>query len=223
MKKVLKKIFNLFKSENKMSQKEKRHSLVGQAHLWKMKQQFQIHFLKSRGLNKTNVFLDIGCGTLRGGIPIITYLDEEKYYGIDVRREVIEEAHQELEQENLTFKKPQILCFSEFSELQFNLKFDVIFAFAVLIHLSDDILNSCLKFVGENLAEQGVFYANVNVIEKHDDDWQGFPVVFRSLEFYKKTADKYGLKIEVISTLRELGHVTNKLGDEQLMLKITIK
>jgi len=50
---------------------EQRHGLVGPARLWKMKRDFQIGFLKNFGLKPDNVLLDLGCGTLRGGIPII--------------------------------------------------------------------------------------------------------------------------------------------------------
>jgi hypothetical protein len=38
------------------------------------------------------VLVDLGCGTLRGGIPIIEYLDADSYIGVDVREEAIEEA-----------------------------------------------------------------------------------------------------------------------------------
>ena len=221
MKKLLKKLKNKVTKKHALSEKEQRHSMVGKARLWKMKQQFQIDFLKKMGLTKQATFLDIGCGTLRGGIPIINYLDENKYYGIDVRSEVIAEAEKELEQENLKSKNPTLISFTDFSEFDFNSKFDVMFAFSVLIHLSDTILESCLKFVSENLEDDGIFYANVNVVENKEQNWQGFPVVFRSLDFYNTIAKKYELTIEVISTLRELGHVTSKLSDEQIMLKIT--
>ncbi|WP_452225894.1 class I SAM-dependent methyltransferase [Lacinutrix cladophorae] len=222
MKRILKKIKKKFFKTNKLSEKEKRHSLVGKSHLWKMKQQFQIDFLVKMGLKKQDTFLDIGCGTLRGGIPIIKYLNEAKYVGVDVRSEVIEEARKELKQEGVELKKPKLINFSNFSELNFDVKFDVIFAFAVLIHLSDNILEECMQFVSKNLSNKGVFYANVNVLKNEEGNWQGFPVVFRSLEFYNQVANKYGLKVEVISTLKELGHITKKLGDEQLMLKITM-
>uniref|UniRef100_UPI00404B10BC class I SAM-dependent methyltransferase n=1 Tax=Gelidibacter sp. TaxID=2018083 RepID=UPI00404B10BC len=223
MKRILNKLKKIFSKKNSLSDKEKRHSLVGQPHLWKMKQQFQIEFLMKMGLKKEDSFLDIGCGTLRGGIPIIRYLNKEKYYGIDVRSQVIEEAKNELIQEKLSSKKPTLVSFSNFSELHFNFKFDKVFAFSVLIHLSDDILENCLRFVSQNLSDSGVFYANVNVIENQEGNWQGFPVVFRSLDFYKEIAKKYSLDVEVISSLRDLGHVTKKIGDEQLMLKFTKK
>ena len=61
------------------SRQERRHSLVGAGNLWKMKQQFQIDFLTEQGLSKSDLLLDIGCGTLRGGIPMISFLDAGNY------------------------------------------------------------------------------------------------------------------------------------------------
>lgn len=212
---IIKYIYSFFQNPQ-----EKRHSLVGPGHLWKMKQNFQINFLKKQGLNKNDKMLDIGCGTLRGGIPFIDYLDKGSYYGIDVRENVLEEGRKELKKNKLKHKSPILLSFSQFTDLKFDIKFDIIFAFSVLIHLDDKIANSCFNFVKENLSEKGIFYANVNIENHKEGSWQGFPVVFRSLDFYKKLAIENGLSTEVIGTLKELGHVSNQeLQDNQIMLK----
>lgn len=204
------------------SKKEKRHELVGPPKLWKMKQEFQIAFLKDMGLNPNQTLLDIGCGTLRGGIPIIEYLDESSYFGIDVREENIQEGLKELQDEGLENKKPTVRSFDTFPDLELGQKFNVMFAFSVLIHMADDISAACLKFVSENLDENGVFYANVNFGDREDGIWRGFPIVFRSMEFYSNMAKQNGLKIESIGTLKELGHLSgSELGDSQVMLKFT--
>ena len=75
-----------------MSKRSKRHFLVGPTSLWKMKQDFQIKFLKENGLLPIHKFIDIGCGTLRGGIPLIQYLNIANYYGIDVRELALDEG-----------------------------------------------------------------------------------------------------------------------------------
>ena len=72
-----------------------RHDWVGPGY-HEMKREFQINFLKSHGLSPDKTLLDLGCGTLQGGIPIIDYLDVGHYFGIDVRSRVILKAHEEL-------------------------------------------------------------------------------------------------------------------------------
>ena len=42
---------------------------------------FQIAFLKERGLVPSSQLLEIGCGPLTGGIPIIEYLEPGNYVG----------------------------------------------------------------------------------------------------------------------------------------------
>lgn len=204
------------------SPQQRRHSLVGAGKLWKMKQHFQIQFLRSQGLNKTDLLLDLGCGTLRGGIPIISFLNPKNYYGLEVREHVLEEGKKELIDSKLSFKEPTLISFTDFNDVNINVLFDVIFAFSVLIHLNDDIANSCFKFVSSHLKADGVFFANVNIGSHPDGNWQGFPVVFRSFEFYQALAVKYGLHITQLGTIKSLGHNSGNLAsDNQIMLKIT--
>jgi len=200
---------------------EKRHSLVGPSHLWKMKQDFQINFLQSQGLQKTDKLLDIGCGTLRGGVPIIEFLNDKNYYGIEVREEVLAEGKKELETYKLEHKNPNLISFDNFSDIELNEKMDVMFAFSVLIHLDDEIANNCFEFVSKYLSENGVFFANVNIESHQDGNWQGFPVVFRTLGFYEELARKNGLNLKTIGDLKDLGHDSGQeLADKQIMLEI---
>jgi len=204
--------------------KEKRHYMVGPPHLWKMKREFQINFLKAQKLKPEHVFLDIGCGTLRGGIPIISYLNSGNYYGIEVREDVLNEGKKELlEEEDLKDKNPVLLHFDDFDYLKISSKFDIILAYSVLIHMDDQIVEKCFDFVSKHLQPDGHFYANVNIEKYKDAKWQGFPVVFRSIEFYMDIAGRYGLQTENLGTLDSLGHYSNQeAGDKQLMLKFKL-
>tara|TARA_B110000438_G_C15638292_1_gene574126 strand:+ start:110 stop:781 length:672 start_codon:yes stop_codon:yes gene_type:complete len=214
LKKIKRKIVTFFQTPQ-----EKRHALVGPAKLWKMKQDFQINFLKSKGLQPNQKLMDIGCGTLRGGIPLIKYLETGNYFGIEVRNDVLDEGKNELKEHDLENKKPQLIAFKEFNEIAISAKLDVMLAFSVLIHMEDSIVEKCLEFVSNNLGDNGVLYANVNLVSHQDSNWQGFPVVFRTLEFYETLAKKNNLKVTTIGTLGELGHVSGQeLGDKQIML-----
>ncbi len=199
---------------------KKKYALVGPPHLWKMKRDFQITFLKNQGLKKTNKLLDIGCGVLRGGIPIIEYLDKGNYYGTEVREEVLAEGKKELKAHHLEHKTPTLISGAGFNDFNLNSTFDIIFAFSVLIHLEDEIAKSCFDFVRKQLSENGVFFANVNIMPHQDGNWLEFPVVFRPLEFYEDLATQNGLMLKVLGRLDDLGHVSGmKLADTQVMLE----
>ncbi len=85
---------------------ETRHILVGAAEHWQAQRDVQLGFLVARGLRPTHHLLDIGCGTLRGGIPLIRFLEPGHYYGIEVRREVLEQGREELREQQLEQKVP---------------------------------------------------------------------------------------------------------------------
>jgi len=86
------------------SQYSARHSLVGPGDLWDVKRRFQLEFLLGAGLKPHHRLLDFGCGTLRGGLPLIEYLDQGNYVGLDVRTETLKEACHELEESGLDQK-----------------------------------------------------------------------------------------------------------------------
>jgi hypothetical protein len=85
-------------------------------------------------------------------------------------------------------------------------EFDYIWAFSVLIHMSDERLGECLSYVSSHLKPLGVLYANVNLGERKEAEaaWEGFPVVCRSLEFYRETAEMYGLNLEPAGQIPKL-------------------
>ena len=205
-----------------ITKKKRRHGMVGPPYLWKMKREFQIKFLKDMDLKPDHYLLDLGCGTLRGGIPIIEYLEIGHYFGIEVRKEVLNEGQKELVETGLEWKKPNLLTSSDITNYKINQKFDFVWAFSVLPHMSDEILVDNLTFVSKHLADDGVFYANVNIDEREEKNWQGFPIVSRTFDFYSQKCVESGLSVSCVGILKDLGHKSNQiLPDSQTMLKIT--
>lgn len=222
MDKYLKKLKYLLRLQTASDIKEQRHSLSGPPKRWKVKREFQINFLKSMGLAKSNTLLDFGCGTLRGGIPIIEYLDIGNYTGIDVREVVLDEGRKELEEEGLEHKSPKLIHFENIRDLDIEKEFDVIFAFAVLGHLDHDQLQHSLDFVRKHLSNTGRFFANVHLGSKPDGVWQGFPVISRSFKYYKDISSKSGLTIKRLGTLSDFGHpYSNGKPENKVMLEFT--
>jgi len=197
----------------------RRHALVGPAHLWKMKREFQREFLTNAGLRPDQSLLDVGCGTLRGGVPLITYLLPGRYCGIDVRAEALEGARRELALTGLESKHPRLVHSPDLATLDLGRRFDFVWAFSVLIHMSDEVLDGCLTGIGRHLASDGVFFANVKYGKRRDGNWQGFPLVWRSLDFYRTAAARHGLTVEDMGPLSEHGHRSGiESQDAQRML-----
>jgi SAM-dependent methyltransferase len=199
---------------------ERRQGMVGPSHLWKMKRDFQIRFLRSVGMAREHYVLDLGCGVLRGGLPIIEYLDKGHYYGIESRQTVLDEGVSALREAGLQSKAPTLLFLNDLSKAALDRKFEFIWAFSVLIHMEDRILDSCLDFASRYLGRGGRMYANVNIGNEEEGRWQEFPVVNRSREFYEAAAERHGLHVKDVGTLHSLGHVSGSPSqDLQLMLE----
>lgn len=202
-----------------LTRSARRHAGVGQAATWKMKRKFQMEFLQRFGLQPQHHVLDIGCGTLRGGVPIIRFLEADRYYGVETREEILKEARAEMIENDLTDKRPTLLISKTLDALDLTVSFDVIWAFSVLIHLTDEIAEECFCLVRRCLKPTGCFYANVNVGERAEGRWQGFPVVWRHTGFYRDLATRQGFDMTDMGDLESLGHRSGvRSQDAQRML-----
>jgi SAM-dependent methyltransferase len=182
-----------------------------------MKRRFQIGFLRSQGLEPRHRLLDIGCGTLRGGIAFIDYLEAGHYVGVDSRPKVLEEARQELAESGLEPKEPELVCSSGPPAMS---GFDYAWAFSTLIHMPDEIVQAYLQ--AGLLGAEGALYANVLLGESPQLEWSGFPVIWRPLELYEEWAGKAGLHTESLGPLHELGHRSGaEEGDSSVMLRFS--
>jgi SAM-dependent methyltransferase len=113
-----------------------------------------------KNIKKTDRFLDFGCGSMRLGKHLIPWLNSGRYIGIDFRQDVID-AGLENEFENiavLTEKKPQFICNSVFDLSSIQNKIDVIWVYAVFIHLNDTNVKLALKNCLDALSDDGVIY-----------------------------------------------------------------
>jgi SAM-dependent methyltransferase len=199
------------------SRQSRRHAKVGPLENWREKRQFQIRFLRDHGLRPDQTILDVGCGTLRGGIPIIEYLEPERYTGLEARPEVLDEARAELREHRLEDKHPALVVNGDLATFDLGRRFDVIWAFSVLIHMSDDVLDGALEFVGRHLAEGGTFFGNIATEARSDKIWEGFPDVARPISFYEERARAHGLAVENLGPMRALGHPAGHGADQQML------
>jgi len=88
--------------------------------------------------------VDIGCGALRCGVPIIQYLEAGNYYGLDINASLIEAGKCELTKEGLTAKYPTLLVNDKFEIERFGVSFDFAIAQSVFTHLDRNLILHCL-------------------------------------------------------------------------------
>ncbi len=204
-----------------MDQETALEAEVGPPGFWKETQGFQIDFLRSQGLQPDDRLLDLGCGVLRGGLPLIDYLNTGRYTGVDVRPDVITEAESLVKNFNLTSKNPALYASDNFgvSEINPNTQ-DMIFSFQLLYHLSDKLVFECLHACAKLLKTEGRLFANVHTVDPgRRSRWKEFPFISRPLEFYKSAAQEAGLACRDLGRMSDLGYTTELGGHRNKMLE----
>jgi cyclopropane fatty-acyl-phospholipid synthase-like methyltransferase len=127
--------------------------------LWEKIGGLQFNFLSKEGLMPEHKLLDIGCGSLRGGVFFIRYLNEGNYCGLDLNASLIRAGKKELDSAGLINKQPKLLVNDKFEASRFGVKFDFALAMSVFTHLFMNHISRSLVEVRKVLQPHGRFYA----------------------------------------------------------------
>jgi len=137
--------------------------------LWEQLGKLQFEYLVKNGLKSHHFLLDIGSGSLRGGIHFIRYLENGHYFGIDKDFQLLESGKIELEENNLLDKKPVLKLDDDFDFVSLNQKFEYALAQSVFTHLHLSEIKKCIENVEKVLVDEGKFYATFHEDYRKDD------------------------------------------------------
>lgn len=185
--------------------------------LWEEMGRLQFDFLIGQGLNEEHKLLDIGCGSLRGGIHFIRFLNDSNYYGVDISANILKAAEAVLVEEALVGKVPTLMINKDlkFEELRGS-RFDYVLAQSVFSHMPASDIEECLQNVHKVLADHAVFFATYL-----DGESQAYrrglfgQHFYYPVSFFEELGEKSGY---VVSQIADYHHPTG-----QKMLKITRK
>jgi SAM-dependent methyltransferase len=129
--------------------------------LWEEAGAAQFRFLYDRGLKPQHYLLDIGCGSLRGGVKFIPYLDAGHYMGVDQEPLLIQLGlEKELDPALNAAKRPRFLISDSFQFEQLDHRPDYALAVSLFTHLPEPLILDCLRKLRKFIREDGVFYAS---------------------------------------------------------------
>lgn len=136
-----------------------------------------LEMLKTEGLTPKHRVLDVGCGALSQGLPLIKYLERGLYTGLDPNGWLIEAALDHLP--GLEAKEPK---FSYDSEFMAGGEYDFVIAHSVLSHVADWQMNQALMNIRKQTVDEGVFLASLRIAEEDTVDrlW-----VYPGVSFYR--------------------------------------
>jgi len=130
--------------------------------LWDEVGRLQHDFLVAHGLLPTHQLLDVGCGSLRGGLHFIPYLNPGNYWGVDMNNSLIEAGwNEELRTANLQTRQPreQLVCLQDFEFSSLGKRFDFAIAVSVFTHLNLNRIRRCLTRLAPVMRPGGKFFA----------------------------------------------------------------
>lgn len=127
--------------------------------MWEEVGRLQLDFLREQGLEPEHYLLDVGCGSLRGGVRLIPYLEPGRYYGVDRSQKLLDGGRAELEAANLQDRGAVLAQMDDFGFERLGQTFDFILAQSLFSHLPLNTVARCLVGVGRVLRPGGTFYA----------------------------------------------------------------
>lgn len=137
----------------------------------------QFRLLCTLGLRAYHYVLDLGCGSLRAGRFLISYLDEGRYFGIEPNKWLIEDAiNNQIGKDLIALKKPQFDYNIDFSTDVFCERFDFIVAQSIFSHTGRDLIAIAMRNIKESLKPNGLLAATfVEGIKDHEGNGWVYP------------------------------------------------
>jgi len=132
--------------------------------MWEAIGKLQFEYLKAKGLNSKHKLLDVGCGSLRGGVHFIPYLEPKNYYGFDLNMSLIQAGLEfEITKMNLSdrVELDNFFAAEGFKYASHWPQMDMAIAVSLLTHLNFDSVCLCLKNTAQILKLKARFYATI--------------------------------------------------------------
>lgn len=128
--------------------------------MWEEIGRLQFEFLLNQGLEPSHCFLDIACGSLRGGVHFIRYLDVGNYLGIDREGELIKLGiEKELGRATLESKQPEFVVSDRFEFDSFRKSPQFSLAQSLFTHLNSTDVCACLEKLRKFVEPGHIFFA----------------------------------------------------------------
>ena len=123
---------------------------------------WQFEFCRSQGLKSDHHFLDVGCGSLRGGVHFVRYLEPDHYAGLEVHKDLLDAGYdKELTALGLREKlnRKRLVATGRFDCSSFDTPFDMAIAQSVFTHIPINQIRLCLSQLARTMRNGGRLFA----------------------------------------------------------------
>ena len=194
----------------------------------------QLDILKECGLLPKHRILDIGCGCLRGGLFVTSYLDKGNYHGIEPNKVMASFGLKHvLGPQIFEEKEPQIDHNSDYNFGVFDVLFDYCIARSIWTHCSRAHIEKMLDQFLKYSEEDAVFLASYLPVQGDVEEYKGEAWIGRShvseiggfvhhsFDWIKSACSKRGLSVvELLSNESSEEKKVLNAGQQQVWLKI---
>jgi len=128
--------------------------------LWEEIGRLQFEYLVAKGLEPGHRLLDFGCGSLRGGLHFIGYLDPGNYTGVDISAEALAIGEVFLAESGLDDRQPELIRIGglDLAELDGRC-FDYLLAHSVLTHMPPTDIGALFRSIRRVMVPESRFFA----------------------------------------------------------------
>ena len=143
--------------------------------LWDEVGRLQFDCAVGCGLRPRHALIDVGCGSLRGGVHFAAYLEPGNYYGIDLNESLIDAGYEhELRPRGLSERVPRghLRQTDNFEFEVFDQEFDYAIAISVFTHLPMNQIRVCLEKLQSVMQPSGVLLATVFLTKVGCDSYE---------------------------------------------------
>lgn len=134
----------------------------------------QLELLLREGLQKDNYVLEIGCGALVAGIPIMSFLEKNHYLGIDPNKWLIDSSLLiEENQKIINDKQPSFLYNEHFDASNTGIYFNYVISHSIISHAPLWQLRLFLQNCSKVLKDGGKVIFSLRLTEPNEFDGLG--------------------------------------------------
>lgn len=136
--------------------------------MWEEIGQLQFDYMNAKGLSPSDKFIDVACGSMRGGRHFIGYLEPGHYHGFDINRELIDAGltHEIAPLGLLDRIEPHNLVAAEGFAFPSDWRdMDSGLALSLFTHLTLNSIALCLTRLRPVMREGAQFYATIFEVE----------------------------------------------------------
>lgn len=176
--------------------------------------EIQKEFLIINGCASTSNVLEVGCGCLVAGFPIMDYLDADRYVGIEPNTWLIKAAigarpgTLELVRE----KRPLFIANDKFDATETARRFDFVISHSILSHAAHWQYPLFLKNLKKVLAPNGMIIASIRMTDQNgvlvqdsnDQEWVYPGNSYFSMSTVKRVAEENGFQVTWKKEYRDL-------------------